>query len=91
MYFSYIFENLFQIVINDVGEVLGFVDLPDLQRTSIDIFPSCLFKSFLSRNFKHGVHVIYPHIDDSVNVNLTVNKQSSEMLVTKNFANQPVV
>ena len=83
MLLSNVTEDTFQIICNQVSEILVLSDLRDFQCPQVQIiFLAAVFhQCHLPDCFQHGVHVVDPHIRDPVNVNLSIQQKPLKILV----------
>ena len=93
MLLSNVTENTFQVIRNQASEIFILSDLRDFQRPQVQVvcIAAVFHQCHLSNRFQHGVHIVDSHIRNSVNINLGVQHETLETLVTDQLRQQPVV
>ena len=93
VFFPNIAENGIQFIVDGMGEELTFLDLRQLQRPDIEIiFIRMMFlNQLLPDSGQDGIHVLNPHIGNTINIDFHVDHQSAEIRMRHQFTQQPII
>ena len=82
-----------QIVRNEMPEIFFLLYLRRFQSMEVQIvsFLAMLHQNHLAGSFQNRIHILDPHICDSVNVNFRIQHKPLEILMADQLRQQPVV
>lgn len=91
MGFPNILKDQLQIVRNNMAEILVLLYLCKFQRPQVQIVFrfSLLHQHHLADGLQYSVHIVDPHISDSIHINLRIQHHFLKIMVTDHFRQQP--